>query len=864
MEILRALVREGVRRNVAALAAIALVLAVGLGAGLTSLEIAHRTERAYPDYLRRADVAELVVNPSLNTDTTEGIIRSVPGITSITSDALLTGSVDNGSTDPLVENFLQVRVSSDGRYVKQDRPVVDEGRMIGSGSEAFVSREAAAALGVKVGDVVPLSLYAQTYADPNAPVVDTQYALLGTEQVQIVGIGVFPDEVLADELFPRLKMLVTPDVGSKYDCDKATPKPGDTRPLAELIPELIPPNCSTSYRYYSLRVEGGDAGAIGVAQALAERFTSENGQLPPALLENNIGYEVIASFAADDAARIHQSLSPAVTSLRAFGATAVLTTVGVALLLVVRLVRRREADVYVWHALGIPRLRRAIALALPPAVAALVAVVASLVIVWIASSLGPVASARSVVPRRPHGISGALTMPVVFGVVVFAIGLLFIARRAGWRPEVRSSRAVAPRRLFTGMGGSPSLALGVRAATRSRGAGVLLVGAVGAVAAVTATLVFSASVVRFIDTPARFGWPYDAGVLINAGYGPADLEKVTASLDRPEVTSWGVAAISGGMTINGETVPFVAARVGFEKLEAGVTTVAGRMPSGDKEIALGSRTARALGLGVGDQVTVKMTFGEATARISGLIVLPTIGPLESDRTSLGTGAWLPAPLFESIAGQSQDRTGMSGAQLADRFGAFIAIDLAKGVDPAAFMAGLGDGLKAWDPSGFPPQVFTKPVRPATVIDVSAMRRVPMLLAAAFAVTMAASVVAGIASGTRARRQELGLIRALGGTPRQIRSSVRWHAITIVLVGLGAGLPIGVVTGRIAFGAFARDIGTVPSPAVPLLLLLVTAVVVVVTGLAASVIPSRNVQSAIGSEFATTVGSTRHTASSSST
>jgi hypothetical protein len=245
-------------------------------------------------------------------------------------------------------------------------------------------------------------------------------------------------------------------------------------------------------------------------------------------------------------------------------------------------------------------------------------------------------------------------------------------------------------------------------------------------------------------------------------------------------------------------------------------------------------------------------------------VLPTIGPLESDRTSLGTGAWLPAPFFESLVGQAEGQTGMSGVDLADRLGSFVAIDLAKGVDPSKFLGALGDDLKAWDPTGFPPQIFTKPVRPATVIDVSAMRRVPLLLAAALAITMAASVVAGIASGTRARRQELALVRALGGTPRQIRASVRWHALAIVLAGLVVGLPLGVVVGRIAFGAFARDIGTVPRPAVPLLLLVVTGVVVIVTGLAASVMPSRNVQSSIGSEFATTVGSARHTASSAST
>jgi len=229
--ILRALFRETVRTNLGALAAIALVLAVGLGAGLTSFEIADRTERAYPDYLRAADVAQLVVNPSLNTDSVEKVIRSVPGVIDLTSDGLLTGTLGEGNVNEQAENFLQVRVSQNGRYVTQDRPVVQQGRMIKSGAEAFVSSEAAAALGVKVGDVVPLLLAEQTYSDPAAPFDDIQYEMLGTEQVTVVGIGVFSDEVLPDEVFPRLKMIVTPEVGAKYDCDKGTPTPGDTRSL---------------------------------------------------------------------------------------------------------------------------------------------------------------------------------------------------------------------------------------------------------------------------------------------------------------------------------------------------------------------------------------------------------------------------------------------------------------------------------------------------------------------------------------------------------------------------------------------------------------------------------------------------------
>ena len=50
--------------------------------------------------------------------------------------------------------------------------------------------------------------------------------------------------------------------------------------------------------------------------------------------------------------------------------------------------------------------------------------------------------------------------------------------------------------------------------------------------------------------------------------------------------------------------------------------------------------------------------------------------------------------------------------------------------------------RGWDPFGVPPPSYAKPVRPATVVDVAASRRVPALLACVLALTMAVSVVTG--------------------------------------------------------------------------------------------------------------------------
>src|SRR6185437_13028432 len=43
--------------------------------------------------------------------------------------------------------------------------------------------------------------------------------------------------------------------------------------------------------------------------------------------------------------------------------------------------------------------------------------------------------------------------------------------------------------------------------------------------------------------------------------------------------------------------------------------------------------------------------------------------------------------------------------------------------------------------------------------------------------------------TLRRRRELGLLRLVGGTARQVRSMARWEAVLIIAIGLGLGLAI---------------------------------------------------------------------------
>ena len=210
--------------------AVALVIALGFGATLAAFGAAWQTEHAYPEYLRDADVGDVVVNLSLPTDLIAEVIAGTPGIARLASDSLFLATADDGAPRRrgLVHSTtMQVRSSVDGRYVDVDRPVVHEGRMVQSGAEAFVSVETAEALGLEVGDDLPLAFWPSTYSTPEPPDPATPTEPLGRVSVRVVGIGVFADEVLPEGLYPRRRVLVPDDVTAPFSCTPTVRGLGD-------------------------------------------------------------------------------------------------------------------------------------------------------------------------------------------------------------------------------------------------------------------------------------------------------------------------------------------------------------------------------------------------------------------------------------------------------------------------------------------------------------------------------------------------------------------------------------------------------------------------------------------------------------
>ena len=76
-----------------------------------------------------------------------------------------------------------------------------------------------------------------------------------------------------------------------------------------------------------------------------------------------------------------------------------------------------------------------------------------------------------------------------------------------------------------------------------------------------------------------------------------------------------------------------------------------------------------------------------------------------------------------------------------------------------------------------------------------------------------------------RRAEAGLLKVLGFVRRQVAAVVSWQATVVVLVGIVAGVPLGIAAGKVAWRLFATNVGVVPVEvvqAVPLVLLAVAA------------------------------------------
>jgi putative ABC transport system permease protein len=86
---------------------------------------------------------------------------------------------------------------------------------------------------------------------------------------------------------------------------------------------------------------------------------------------------------------------------------------------------------------------------------------------------------------------------------------------------------------------------------------------------------------------------------------------------------------------------------------------------------------------------------------------------------------------------------------------------------------------------------------------------PQFVAEIFAFTSIAVVNTLLMIALR-RRRELGLLRLVGASPRQVRAMARWEAILIITIGIGVGLAIAAAALLPLSHAFGGDLPHVPA------------------------------------------------------
>jgi predicted lysophospholipase L1 biosynthesis ABC-type transport system permease subunit len=227
---------------------------------------------------------------------------------------------------------------------------------------------------------------------------------------------------------------------------------------------------------------------------------------------------------------------------------------------------------------------------------------------------------------------------------------------------------------------------------------------------------------------------------------------------------------------------------------------------------------------VGDEVELGGDNFEARwATVTGLAVLPALGPFESDRASPGDGMVLPATMLDPA--------------YASQLTTFVGVDLVEGADTGAALTTLRQEYPAWRADPFTVD-YSRPVRPAEIVNAQGMRAVPLLVGGLLGVTVVVGLSLAVFVSVRARRRELGILRALGFTGRQLRDSVRVQAVVTILGALAMGVPAGLIVGRFAWRAFASGLAVVQPPSTPAGWILATVAGAVVVALAAASVPAR--------------------------
>jgi hypothetical protein len=320
-----------------------------------------------------------------------------------------------------------------------------------------------------------------------------------------------------------------------------------------------------------------------------------------------------------------------------------------------------------------------------------------------------------------------------------------------------------------------------------------LVGVVLGVATLVAALTFGASLAHLLETPELYGHTWDVEL--------TTYDETLHDLGLPVLENDDrIVGIAQGdfrfpYEIDGEAVD------GF-----GMDTVAGelspvilegRAPTGPAEIALGTKTLRAIDADLGDTVDVglRATGGEPDPME---VVGRAVFPVFAENGSLGEGAFATLAAIENILGSEleffEQGLLLRLAAPGDLDGVVEDVRAALGNEAELFVIGQG--------------------RPTDIVNFGRVEATPYLLGGILAVLSTATLAYLLVSAIRRRRRDLAILKTFGFVRTQVRWTIAWQATTLVVAAMLVGVPLGLAVGRWVWDLFARELGVVSEPRLP--------------------------------------------------
>jgi ABC-type lipoprotein release transport system permease subunit len=159
------------------------------------------------------------------------------------------------------------------------------------------------------------------------------------------------------------------------------------------------------------------------------------------------------------------------------------------------------------------------------------------------------------------------------------------------------------------------------------------------------------------------------------------------------------------------------------------------------------------------------------------------------------------------------------------------------------IAGAANKVFAADPNGGDNAVSVLGVqRPAQIVNYRSIGSTPVILAAGLALGAVVALALVLATSVRRRRRDLGMLKTLGFTRRQLAAAVAWQATVAAVAGVVVGIPLGIAIGRELWTLFASDINAVPDPTVPVLTIVLIGVGSLVFANLVAALPGRSAAS----------------------